>query len=247
VVDFKRADPTKDTETNDVHKQVMFVASKDKGTGKDGSYRAVKDKDLKKQVLSLLKSLFGNENDTALCDYFGFRKENIIDMSYIGERVKHESVNASDISKFTVSQKDFKEIKEDTNISLLPIYQDGKPIINISIQHRKDGKNEILGMQEFRDTDMIDSASASSGPTKSMDDVIIDFDHNAPNYKIVDIAPFGFRFMVFEWGGETYWAPVDNYPSIDCQAKISLRTSELMERLNKKIPSVLPATKPQSY
>lgn len=211
----------------------------------DGTYQVFTDAQLDSQVGFLMESLFGKQKNSFLFNYFGFKKGKKMTAKGL---VPYKSVDGtkkfSDESPVvtiasrknagvTISQKELEIAKQGANLSILPIYQEGEPIIDIFIQHDGDDKNRILGIQEHQSNDIIPFGKESQEEGAG---VVFDFDHNTPNYTIVDIAPFGFRFMVYERDGKTFYAPVANYPSIGAECAASLPAQKITEALNTKLP-----------
>lgn len=234
VSDFRVSDPSPIQPINEV-KSFSSMGN---------TYAAFIDKQLKKQMKQLMESLFGDSDDLFLFDYFGFTQQKEINIKGVtgyksidgtnGMLDEIELMDKNSLSEQNINtgHKDLEIIQEGSNLSLLLIYQDGKPIIDIYIQYDNiEDQNRILGFREHNEKDRLDFARIPSN------DVPFSFNHEHPNYTLLDIAPFGFRFMEFEHEGVAFYAPIFSYNCLKAESGMALPSFVIQKRLAKKLSS----------
>ncbi len=218
----------------------------------DGAYPLFAPDDLKNQVESLLNSLFGDGESSFLYNYFGFGEQQPLTTKGLikfrsidgGEMFSKENGlvelnNVGDLNIAT-SQDSLESAKQDTGLSKLPVYQGDRHIINIYIQHELDTERlRIVGIEEHQLTDMLSEAEVGPGDQK------VSFDKENSNFSLLDIAPFGFQFQVFEKEGKTFTAPIFDYNSIKVKKGKALPLEQLMENVSTAVKGYDADNKPK--
>lgn len=213
----------------------------------DGTYPALKDKELESGVEALLKSLFDSPNNSFLYTHFGFRKQTkmdpkgVIPYQTLGHYKNTLQENEPILKDLTTGKANIEVVQKSTNISILPVYQDGKPIIDIYLQHDLTmDESRIVGFRENAASDRLDAATIFlDAPEVTPNHVSFEFTHHKPNYTMVDFPPYGFRFMVFEMiigdTRQTFCAPVYTYHCLKMKSGRALSLEKTSEILDAKI------------